>query len=217
MATEILEARVPAGRPTAGLGGPTDHGPKGRGDGGGDPRSGFDPAQFGLWAFLGTVTMMFIGFTSAYIVRRTGMDWRPLPAPALLFWNTAALLLSSAALEAARRRRAVLDLSGLRRWLGVTGLLALVFAGGQLLAWRLMSARGFFLSSNPHSSFFYLLSGVHLVHLVGGLVWFALVLRRLRGHRYATSAGQGALSLFATYWHFLGLLWVYVLVLIFVF
>jgi hypothetical protein len=87
MATEILEARVPAGRPTAGLGGPTDHGPKGRGDGGGDPRSGFDPAQFGLWAFLGTVTMMFIGFTSAYIVRRTGMDWRPLPAPALLFWR----------------------------------------------------------------------------------------------------------------------------------
>jgi cytochrome c oxidase subunit 3 len=80
-----------------------------------------------------------------------------------------------------------------------------------------MSARGFFLSSNPHSSFFYLLSGVHLVHLVGGLVWFALVLRRLRGHRYATGAGQAALSLFATYWHFLALLWVYVLVLIFVF
>jgi cytochrome c oxidase subunit 3 len=217
MATEILEARVPAGRPVAGLGGPADHGPTDHGDGGGEPRSGFDPAQFGLWAFLGTVTMMFIGFTSAYIVRRTGMDWRPLPAPSLLFWNTAALLLSSATLEAARRRRSALDLSGLRRWLGATGLLAVIFAGGQLVAWRLLAARGFFLSSNPHSSFFYLLSGVHLAHLVGGLVWFALVLRRLRGHRYATEEGQGTLSLFATYWHFLGLLWAYVLVLIFVF
>ena len=117
MATEILEARAPAGRPVAGLGGPDRPRPR-------RPRRwrrraevGFDPAQFGLWAFLGTVTMMFIGFTSAYIVRRTGADWRPLPAPSLLCWNTAALLLSSAALEVARRRRAVLDLSGLRRWL----------------------------------------------------------------------------------------------------
>ena len=217
MATEILEARVPATRPVADLGGPAGRDPQDRGDGGGQPWSGFDPGQFGLWAFLGTVTMMFIGFTSAYIVRRTGLDWRPLPAPSLLFWNTGALLLSSVALEAARRRRAVLDLSGLRRWLGATGLLALVFAGGQMVAWQVLAARGFFLSSNPHSAFFYLLSGVHLAHLTGGLVWFALVLHRLRGHRYTTSAGAAALSLFATYWHFLGLLWVYVLVLIFVF
>jgi cytochrome c oxidase subunit III len=217
MATEILEARVPAPGPVAGLGVPTGHDPVDPGDGGGEPWAGFNPAQFGLWAFLGTVTMMFIGFTSAYIVRRTGVDWRPLPAPLLLFVNTAALLLSSVALEAARRRRSALDLAGLRRWLGATGLLALAFAAGQLVAWRLMAARGFFLSSNPHSSFFYLLSGVHLAHLAGGLVWFALVLFRLRGHRYAASAGASALSLFATYWHFLSLLWVYVLVLIFVF
>jgi cytochrome c oxidase subunit III len=217
MATEILEARVPARPPVAGIGGPAGVLPVDHGDGGGEPRWGFDPGQFGLWAFLGTVTMMFIGFTSAYIVRRTGLDWRPLPTPSLLLWNTAALLLSSATLERARRRRAALDLPGLRRWLGATALLALVFAGGQFAAWRLLSARGFFLSSNPHSSFFYLLSGVHLAHLAGGLVWFALVLFRLRGHRYAAKEGASALSLFATYWHFLGLLWVYVFVLIFVF
>ena len=218
MATEILDARAPDRVPLVErTGGPTGRGPIGHGDDGGGPNVAFDPAQFGLWAFLGTVTMLFIGFTSAYIVRRTGLDWRPLPLPRLLWANTAALLLSSAALEVARRRRRALDLSGLRRWLGATALLAALFALGQLQAWRLLRALGFFLSSNPHSSFFYMLSGVHLFHLGGGLVWFALVLHRLRGARYAAAGGGRTLSLFATYWHFLGLLWVYVLVLIFVF
>ncbi len=218
MATEILDARAPGLVPTTErTGGPTGRGPVGRGDDGGGPNATFDPAQFGLWAFLGTVSMLFIGFTSAYIVRRTGIDWRPLPLPRLLWWNTAALLLSSVALEMARRRRAALDLRGLRIWLGGTALLASLFVAGQFQAWRLLRALGFFLSSNPHSSFFYMLSGVHLFHLGGGLVWFALVLYRLRGPRYAPTAGGRTLSLFATYWHFLGLLWVYVLVLIFVF
>ena len=218
MATEILDARAPRPVPVVERpGGPTGQGPIGRGDDGGGPNATFDPAQFGLWAFLGTVTMLFIGFTSAYIVRRTGVDWRPLPLPGLLWVNTGVLLLSSAALEFARRRRSALDLSGLRLWLGVTAVLAAGFVTGQFQAWRLLRALGFFLSSNPHSSFFYMLSGVHLYHLGGGLVWFALVLFRLRGARYAPAAGGRTLSLFATYWHFLGLLWVYVMVLIFVF
>ncbi|PYQ39955.1 MAG: hypothetical protein DMF77_19860 [Acidobacteria bacterium] len=218
MATEILDARAPRPVPLVERpGGPTGHGPIGRGDDGGGPSAALDPAQFGLWAFLGTVSMLFIGFTSAYIVRRTGIDWRPLPLPRLLWWNTAALLLSSVALEVARRRRTALDLRGLRLWLGATALLAGLFVAGQFQAWRLLRALGFFLSSNPHSSFFFMLSGVHLFHLSGGLVWFALVLYRLRGPRYAAAGGGRTLSLLATYWHFLGLLWVYVLILIFVF
>jgi cytochrome c oxidase subunit 3 len=215
MATELFDARVPAVRAALDRpGGPTGHGPT-DGDDGEGPGAAFDPARFGLWAVLGTVTMLFIGFTSAYIVRRTAMDWRALPAPSLLWWNTAALLLSSLTLEAARHRQAALDLAGLRRGLGATALLALVFVAGQFRAWKLLGALGFFLSSNPHSSFFYLLSGVHLVHLGGGLLWFALLLFRLRGQRYAGPRGASAMSLFATYWHFLGLLWVYVLVWIF--
>src|SRR6266851_3914243 len=113
MATELLDARVPVGRPLVERpGGPTGPGPVDFGDDGGGPHAGWGPARFGLWAFLGTVSMLFIGFTSAYIVRRTGIDWRPLPLPRLLWWNTAALLLSSVALEVARRRRAALDLRG---------------------------------------------------------------------------------------------------------
>ena len=215
MAAPLLEAEAPPATRsggTRGFGEPPDEARDG-GSGG----AGLDPARLGLWAFLGTVTMLFIGFTSAYIVRRTGADWRPLPLPSLLWINTGVLLLSSAALEVSRRRRNALDLRGLRVWLGATALLASLFVAGQFQAWRLLRALGFFLSSNPHSSFFYMLSGVHLLHLAGGLVWFSLVLFRLRGARYAAPGGGRVLSLFATYWHFLGLLWVYVLVLIFFF
>src|SRR5713101_538680 len=110
MATELLDARLPARPPLVDRpGSPGGHGPVDHGDGGGDPHAGWDPARFGLWAFLGTVSMLFIGFTSAYIVRRTAVDWRALPAPALLWWNTAALLLSSVTLERARQRRRLQD------------------------------------------------------------------------------------------------------------
>jgi cytochrome c oxidase subunit III len=218
MATELLDARVPAGRPLVERpGGPTGHDPVDFGDDGGGPHAGWDPARFGLWAFLGTVSMLFIGFTSAYIVRRTAVDWRALPAPRLLWWNTVALLLSSVTLERSRQRRRAHDGVGVGAWLAATGSLALLFVAGQLRAWRLLGALGYFLSSNPHSSFFYLLSGVHVVHVGGGLVWFLSVLWALRAHG-ATSASAGrSLSLLATYWHFLGALWLYVALLIFFF
>jgi len=182
---------------------------------GGAPALAADPARFGLWAFLGTVTMLFIGFTSAYILRRTSADWAPLAAPSLLWLNTAALLASSATLESARRRQTEASLTVLLRLVLATGLLGLLFAGGQLLAWRQLAAQGVFLASNPHSSFFYVLTGVHGLHLLGGLVWFAVVLARVRqlGH----VPRHDVLGLFATYWHFLALLWLYLLLLLFVF
>jgi cytochrome c oxidase subunit 3 len=78
-----------------------------------------------------------------------------------------------------------------------------------------LAARGFYLDSNPHNSFFYVLTGVHLAHLAGGLVWCGVVLSRVR--RLAYVPGEDALGLFATYWHFLAGLWIYLLLLLFVF
>ena len=120
-------------------------------------------------------------------------------------------------LERARQRRRAHDGAGVGAWLAATGLLALAFVAGQFRAWRLMGALGYFLSSNPHSSFFYLLSGVHVVHVTGGLLWFASVLWAVRA-RGATSEATGrSLSLLVTYWHFLGALWLYVAFLVFYF
>jgi cytochrome c oxidase subunit 3 len=92
------------------------------------------------------------------------------------------------------------------------GILGALFVAGQLGAWRALARQGVFLSSNPHSSFFYVLTGLHGVHLLGGLVWFVVVWWRMRA-----PAARGILGLFATYWHYLGLLWLYLVLLLFVF
>ena len=214
MPAELLE-NAPA---VPGTGGPRGGGDRPRGEGGssGEGSGGLfgDPARFGLWAFLGTVSMLFIGFTSAVILRRASGDWRPLPAPPVLWFNTAALLASSASLEAARRRLRAWDARSAQALLGVTGLLGGLFLTGQVLAWRELAARGIFLASNPHSSFFYLLTGVHGAHLLGGLAWFAVAFLHMRRSSYVPD-GDG-LRLFATYWHFLDALWVYLLFLLFV-
>ncbi len=174
-----------------------------------------DPSRFGLLAFLGTVSMLFVGFTSAYIVRRSSADWRPISAPYLLWANTALLLASSALLESARRRLRSWDLPATRNRVCASGALGVIFVAGQLLVWRQLAARGVFLASNPHSSFFYVLTGLHAVHLAGGLVWFSVVLSRLA--RMTLTPGQDGLRLLATYWHFLGALWIYLVLLLFVF
>lgn len=189
--------------------------PRPDGDGGDDASRGAagDPRRFGLWLFLGSLTMLFVGFTSAYVVRRAAADWAPLPVPGILWLNCAVLVASTAALEIARRRLRGWDLTGAQAWLGLTGLLGGLFLGGQLLAWRALSRLGIFLASNPHSSFFYVLSGLHALHLVGGLLWFGVVMWKVR--RLAVTPGGDALALFATYWHFLTALWVYLFVLLF--
>jgi cytochrome c oxidase subunit 3 len=194
-------------------GGPADVDP-GNGGHGGAPGFIGDTALFGLWAFLGTVSMLFIGFTSAYLIRRTSADWVRLSPPWILWWNTAALLGSSLTLEAARKRLRDWDLRGLFPWVAATGFLGILFLAGQVAAWRKLAAQGVFLASNPHSSFFYVLTGLHGVHLLGGLAWFAVVLVQVR--RLALTPGEDGLRLFATYWHFLAGLWVYLLFLLFV-
>jgi cytochrome c oxidase subunit 3 len=210
MPAELLQKTAP------GLSGP--RGPSGddRPHGGEGPPAGpafGPPARFGLWAFMGTVTMLFVGFTSAYLVRRASPDWRPLDPPPLLWLNTAVLLASSVLLERARGRLRAWAPGEALRWLSGAGLLGLLFLAGQVGAWRQLSGQGVFLASSPHSSFFYLLSGVHGAHLLGGLGWFASALLGLRG--LALTPGEDGLGLLATYWHFLALVWVYLLLLLF--
>lgn len=215
MATGALDHKAPPPRIEGG--GPPLRPPLAEGHGrpGGDG-SGLlgDPARFGLLAFLGTVSMLFIGFTSAFILRRASADWRPLAAPPVLWLNTAVLLASSVTLEGARRRLREWDLASMRPLLSATGLLGGLFILGQFAAWRALRAQGVFLATNPHSSFFYVLTGLHILHLLGGLGWFGVVVMRTR--RLALTPGVDGLALFATYWHFLGALWLYLVFLLFV-
>lgn len=217
MPTEVLDESEIGARPGGGRPESRCSSPGGDDQPGGGPSGEVlgDPARFGVWAFMGTVSMLFIGFTSAYLVRKTGADWRPLAPPPILWANTLVLLASSASLERARRLFRAWDLPAARKWIGATGVLGGLFVAGQVGAWRSLAAQGIYLASNPHSSFFYLLTGLHALHLLGGLAWFGAVVARLR--RMAYAPGEDGLGLFANYWHFLALLWLYLFFLLFVF
>jgi cytochrome c oxidase subunit 3 len=164
-------------------------------------------AKIGLGVFLAVVGSLFALFSSAYLMRmHMAADWRPLPLPTLLWLNTGVLISSSVALQwaqvAAHRGR----MDGVRAGLLAGGALALAFLAGQLLAWRQLDAAGFFLASNPANSFFYLITAVHGLHMLGGLV----ALARTTGKMWRDpdiDKLRLSIELCAIYWHFLLLVW----------
>ncbi len=192
---------------------PSSHGygPGGDGESALQPVS---PAKVAVWLFVGTVTVLFAAFTSTYLSRRAQPEWTAVPLPPILWLSTAILAVSSAVLEWARRRGRAGDLPGLRRGLVVTTALGVGFLLAQLAAWRQLVAAGLYLSSNPHSSFFYLLTGAHGIHLVGGIAALLYTARKAYRTPQAGTAVSAA-DATATFWHFLGILWLYVFVLLF--
>lgn len=190
----------------------------GRGEGGFPPGRGpTAPARIagmGLAFALVGITMLFVAFTTTYLGHRQDGDWKAVPLPWILWLDTGVLLASSAAVEWARRRLREGDAVGLRRGLTAAGALGLAFLAGQVLAWRQLADQGVYLASHPHSSFFYLLTGVHGVHLLGGLIALGAILPGAWRGAYSP-AGSTAVTLTATYWHFLTGLWLYVFVILF--
>lgn len=175
-----------------------------------------EPSRTGIWVGLAAITMSFAAFTSALIVRQsTANDWRHLTIPSIVFVNTLVLLASSATLEVARRRVAQFarGQSGERAtalfWLSLTLVLGLVFVAGQYVAWRQLRAEGLYLASNPNSSFFYVLTAIHAVHVLGGLAGLTRVIYILR--QPVLSLRRSTLDSTSYYWHFMGILWLYVL------
>jgi cytochrome c oxidase subunit 3 len=165
--------------------------------------------QLGMWLALGGITMVFISFTSALIVRRgVSLDWRPTTIPPVLWLNTAILVLSSLTIDSARRaKRDGLETS-FKMWWWITTALGVAFLSGQVFAWRQMAAAGVYLATNPSSSFLYLLSGAHGFHLLGGVIALGVIaLKR--------SATRIPVESIAIYWHFMDGLWLYVLAVLF--
>lgn len=177
------------------------------------------PSSTGIWVVLFAITMMFAAFTSALVVRKgSAIDWQSFRLPPILYFNTLLLAASSVTLEISRRRIATF-MGGLRtqvqspgRWLYITLGLGLLFVAGQYLAWSQLRAEGLYLATNPSSSFFYLLTVTHALHVLGGLGGLLYVISKLR----KSTLRRDQLVSTARYWHFMGLLWVYLLVLLWV-
>jgi len=165
--------------------------------------------ELGLWMFLGTVVMLFAAFTSALVVRRGSGDWVDIHVPLILWINTAILVISSATLEYAKRAGMAVPRAALRG-IVATGVLGIVFCAGQFEAWRELERAGLYLPTTPAASFFYVLTGVHVVHLGAALacvsVLFAKTLRRTPFAEWPYLAGA-----VSTFWHFLTFVWIYLL------
>ncbi len=211
-------------------------GPGGRG-GGDDPpyRERLRRYRMGMLLGLTSVVMLFVSFTTAYVVRKAGAVWDParndyvsnwvpitLPVRILLL-NTLVLLLSSLSLEVARKRAAtdvalapITDMPGIRvsardslPWLWTTIVLGLAFLGGQYYAWLRLAATNHNLSGSVSSGFFFVLTGVHAVHLLGGLLalFYAGATTWLRR---PPETRRIVIDVTAWYWHFMALLWLYI-------
>jgi cytochrome c oxidase subunit III len=196
--------------------------------------------RLGVMLALSSVVMLFVSFTTAYIVRKAGAvwdparndyvsNWAPLTLPTrILLFNTFLLVLSSFILEVARRRAAedvalapIADIPGIRvsasralPWVWSTVLLGLGFLAGQAYAWRQLRLANITFATNASSSFFFILTGVHAVHLAGGILALLYAGVTVWLHR-PPETRRIVIDVTAWYWHFMGALWIYIFALLY--
>ena len=167
------------------------------------------PAYLGLKVLLAVVAVIFSLLVVTYAGRMGLGDWRPLHEPWLLWPNTAVLILGSIALHWAVMNARRGDIDGLRTGMLAGGALVAVFLVGQLAAWQQLLTLGYYASENPANAFFYLITGLHGLHLLGGLVAWARTMGKLR-RGYEIARLGASVELCAIYWHFLLAVWLIV-------
>ncbi|HTC57128.1 MAG TPA: cytochrome c oxidase subunit 3 [Candidatus Sulfotelmatobacter sp.] len=175
------------------------------------------PASTGIWVGLAAITMTFAAFTSALIVRQGTAPLVHITLPPVLYLNTLSIIASSITLEIARRRIASF-MGGARdkggenpaRWLYITLFLGLLFVAGQTFAWLQLKAQGFGLATNISYSFFYVLTVAHALHVFGGLGGLVRVIGKLN----KSVLRRSTLDATSRYWHFMGVLWLYLFLLL---
>jgi cytochrome c oxidase subunit 3 len=177
------------------------------------PRS-MNPKKFALWLFMVSVIMLFGAWTSAYLVKRGDAGWSSFELPIQFWLNTGVIILSSATMIWAKYSARRDQLGNTKLALTVTTALGIVFLAGQWQAWKEMIAMNHYFAgsgSNTSSSFIYVLTGFHGLHIVSGLVFLLLVL--IAAFRFKVhSRNMLKLEMCSTYWHFLGALWLYLFV-----
>jgi cytochrome c oxidase subunit 3 len=204
--------RIDSGR---GAGGET---PPGGGDddghGGRSPRVPQRAYYTVIQLALAGIVMFFMALTSSFLVRKgLGGDWVSLVLPRIIWVNTLALLASSVTIQIAVRNLRQGANALFKQWWMVTSALGVFFLAGQLLAWRQLAAQGVYLVTNPSSSFYYLLTALHGLHLLGGIIALAYVMFR---HWQRSQINQvTAATMAAIYWHFMDGLWLFLLALLY--
>jgi cytochrome c oxidase subunit 3 len=172
------------------------------------------PYKMLLWVGLGSIVMMFAGLTSAYIVKKSQANWLEFDLPNLFWFSTLVILVSSFTIQMAVKKVKAGEIAQYRGFLSLTAILGLAFIILQLRGFQALELNNVALTgarSNSAGSFLLVITGLHLLHLVGGVI--ALVVISLRSAAAKSSSNQVLpVELAATYWHFVDLLWIYLFV-----
>jgi cytochrome c oxidase subunit 3 len=167
-----------------------------------------NPKKFAMWLFIVTVVMVFAALTSAYIVRRVEGNWMIFDLP-LLFWiNSGVIIASSVTMHWAYLSAKRDNLESVKIATIITSILGVAFMAGQFLAWKDLVTNKIYFVGNPSGSFLYVISGLHGLHVVGGVVFLFILLGSAMKFK-VHSKNMNQIEMCATYWHFLGGLWLY--------
>lgn len=171
-----------------------------------------NPKKFALWLFITTVIMLFAAWTSAYIVKRADTGWAEVIMPWHFWVNTAIIAVSSITMVLASQAARRDNLEQLKVLISITAVLGAAFLAGQVLAYsELVALNQYFTGGNVSHSFIYVLTGAHGVHVISGVIFLFVVLSS--AFRYKVhSKSMDQIQMCATYWHFLGILWLYLFV-----
>ena len=164
--------------------------------------------KFALWLFIVSICMLFAGLTSAYIVKKSDGRWLQFDMPDMFLYSTLVLVLSSVAMHWTYLKAKDNSLKAVKIGITATAAIAIAFFYMQYLSWVKLVAQDVFLVGNPSGSFVYIFSGLHLAHLVGGLVFLLVVFLDTMNYK-VHSKSMLAIEMCTTYWHFLGGLWIY--------
>jgi cytochrome c oxidase subunit III len=170
-----------------------------------------NPKKFALWLFIVSVIMVFAALTSAYIVRQAEGNWLLFELPQLFWITSVIILVSSATMHWAYLAAKRDSLESVKVATGITTILGVAFLVGQFMAWNDLVASNVFFVGNPSGSFVYVLSGLHGLHIIGGVVFLLILLASTFKYK-VHSKNLSLIEMCATYWHFLDVLWLYLFV-----
>lgn len=169
------------------------------------------PHKFAMWVGLASIVMMFAGLTSAFIVKSSQAGWQDIETPSLFIYSTLAILISSVTVQMAVRAHKQREMPKYRLYITLTALLGVMFVVLQFFAFRKLWISGITFRSSISGSFLYVIIGLHALHVLGGVITLLVMFFRAFSRRVRTYSSVG-IEIAATYWHFVDLLWIYLVI-----
>ncbi|MEP6844636.1 MAG: heme-copper oxidase subunit III [Panacibacter sp.] len=177
-------------------------------------RNRIHPHKFTMWVAMGSIVMMFAGLTSAYIVRSNQANWLEFSLPGIFWYSTAVILLSSLTMHLSVKAFKAREMQRYRRLITITALLGVGFAVMQFFGFKQLGMSGVQLiwqGSNPAASFLAIITGLHVLHVLGGVIALLVIFFRAFSARFK-SYNAVPVEVLSTYWHFVDILWIYLFI-----